>query len=93
MSRTDKELLNGMSNASMDAVTQAIANTIDKHIINTILAMGDMSSLTDKGVQRMIKICRKSFEENVNFNTPAAAKALQNLITLMGRQIKMDHCE
>jgi len=52
-----------------------------------------MDNLPDKNIDGMIKRCRSSFEQNINFRSDVAAKALQNLIILMCRKIKLDHCE
>lgn len=88
MRRTSDEIFKEMSHADMNSIEQSMRNEIDKHIINRIMSIGDIST-----VNSMVDTYRKSYEENINFNNDTAAKALGNLVILMGRKIKMDHCE
>lgn len=70
-----------------------LSTEINQAILNSIFSIGNMDNLPDKNIDGMIKRCRSSFEQNINFRSDVAAKALQNLIILMCRKIKLDHCE
>lgn len=70
-----------------------LTRILSTEILNSIFSIGNMDNLPDKNIDGMIKRCRSSFEQNINFRSDVAAKALQNLIILMCRKIKLDHCE
>lgn len=74
-------------------LTRILSAEVNKAILNSIFSLGDMENLPDKNIDGMIMRCRASFEHNINFRSDLAIKALQNLIILMCRKIKIDHCE
>jgi hypothetical protein len=67
-------------------IADSIAAEIDKHILSSIILLGDMTSVKDSNLDNIIEMCVNSSlcDNNV--------KGLQNLIYLMGRQIKIKHC-